>query len=395
MMARADRPRRILMALPDRRVRGGPPSHLYLLRDSLGALGVDVQGFVYGGRTHDETMLHKLWHRSLDLVRLPIQIWRVRPDIVHLNSAFDRNGLLRDVFFAPLCKLLGQKVVIKFHGSDEALASNRRFPWRLMTRLVVRSCDVVCVLSQEERRYFEREHPYGFYRVVQNALDFSRYQGDHSFRERYGIPPGGPLLLFIARFIEPKGILDVVRALPDIRKRHDCFTAFVGDGPVREQAEALCRELNLTNHVVFTGYLPEDETIGAYLGSDLLLFPTYHTEGMPMVLFHSMAAGLPIVTTRMRAAADWMEDGKHCLFVSPKCVPELVRATIKLLDSPEICAEMAAAGKKLVGAFDSLKVARKFVALYQDVLSNGCQRQRRGGDDATASGGANAIAGRT
>ena len=55
-------------------------------------------------------------------------------------------------------------------------------------------------------------------------------------------------------------------------------------------AEELCRTLELAGvHAVFTGYLPEDDTIDAYLASDLLVFPTYHQEGMPMVIFHSLS----------------------------------------------------------------------------------------------------------
>ncbi len=368
-MTTTKRSRRILMALPDRRVRGGPPSHLYLLRDSLRDCGVDVRGFVYGGRTHSESMLYKLGHRLLDLMRLPLQIVGYRPDIVHLNSAFDRNGLLRDVFFAPLCKLLGQRVVIKFHGSDEALALDRRFPWRWMTKLLLSCCDTICLLSTEERGYFERAHPGRRYRVVRNALDFSRYAGAHGFRERHGVPSDRPLLLFIARFIEPKGIFDVIRALPEIRERHDVVAAFVGDGPVRAEAEALCREFKVSEHVVFTGYIAEDETIGAYRESDILVFPTYHSEGMPMVLFHSMASKLPIITTRMRAAADWMEDGRHCLFVPPRDVPALVAAVKRLLEDSELRESMGGAGRELVSQFDRSAVARDFCSLYEEMLS--------------------------
>ncbi len=362
---------RVLMALPDRRVRGGPPSHLYLLHDSLRDRGVDMRSFVYGGRTHSESMAFKLLNRFIDLAKLPFHVLRHRPDVIHLNSAFDRNGLLRDVFFAPLCKLLGQKVVIKFHGSDEVLACERKFPWRSMTRLMLRCCDTVCVLSHEERGYFEREHPGHRYRVVKNALDFSRYEGDHNFRARHGIPADKLVLLFIARFIEPKGIFDVIKALPEIRKKHDVFCAFVGDGPVRGEAEKRCADLNLTEHVAFTGYIPEDETIGAYRESDLLVFPTYHPEGMPMVLFHSMASGLPIVTTRIRAAADWMEDGRHCVFVPDRDVPALVEAVGGLLDAPSKREAMSGAGRELVKGFERKKVADEFVALYDEVVGGG------------------------
>ncbi|MBU0718587.1 MAG: hypothetical protein KJ749_10095, partial [Planctomycetes bacterium] len=61
----------VLMSVPDRRVRGGPPSHLYLLRDTLVDMGLDVASFVYGGRRHDEGCLRKLVGRCADVLRFP------------------------------------------------------------------------------------------------------------------------------------------------------------------------------------------------------------------------------------------------------------------------------------------------------------------------------------
>ena len=90
---------RILMSLPDRRVRGGPPSHLYLLRDTLTEVGVDVRSFIYGGRTHDEGRTRKLFGRLLDLARFPLLIARHRPDVLQLNSAFD-HALLVNVRYS-------------------------------------------------------------------------------------------------------------------------------------------------------------------------------------------------------------------------------------------------------------------------------------------------------
>ena len=138
-----------------------------------------------------------------------------------------------------------------------------------------------------------------------------------------------------------------------------------GDGPARKDAESLCDELGLGDHIVFTGYIPEEETVGAYLESNLLVFPTYHIEGMPMVLFHSMACGLPIITTRIRAAADWMEDGEHCLYVPARDVPRLIETTQKVLDSQELRIKMISAGRTLVQRFESDKVASEFVDLYE------------------------------
>ena len=358
---------RVLMALPDKRVRGGPPSHLYLLRDSLVELGVDMREFLYGGREHDESVAGKVWGRLRDLLGLPGLVCEHRPDIVHFNSAYDRKGVLRDVFFVPLARLLGRRVVIKFHGSDLELAASDSVLWHVLSWFVIRGAHLVCVLSGEERRVFEERFPGGRFAVVKNALEFSRYHRTRDFRAEYGIPAGKPLLLFIARFIATKGLREVILALPQIRRRHDVHAVFIGDGPVRAENERLCREVGVEDCVTFTGYIPEEETVDAYLASDMLVFPSYHQEGMPMVIFHSLACGLPIITTRIRAAADWLEEGRNVLFVPPREPDRLTEAVVRLLDDPDLRERMSEAGRDLAQKFDREHVAREFLLLYESL----------------------------
>lgn len=377
------KPVRLLMALPDRRVRGGPPSHLYLLRHSLVEQGVDVRDFLYGGRTHDEGPLRKLLGRLVDLASFPFHVLRHRPDLVQLNSAFDRKGVARDAFFVPLARLLRQRVVLKFHGSDLPFLEGARGPWRLLSWLVVRSAHVVCVLSHEEREAFARRYPGTRTEVVKNALDLGRYRAaSHVFRDRYGIPPGRRLLLFVARFIESKGLREVLHAMERIVPRHDVHAALVGDGPVRREMEALARSLGLAERTTFTGYIPEDDTVPAYSAADLLLFPTYHQEGMPMVIFHSLASGLPVITTRMRAAADWLSGPDQAVFVPPRDPDALAHAVLGLLEDPERRRRIGENGRRVALSFDRSAVAREFIALYASLLAPG-----RGAAAASASAG--------
>ncbi len=371
---------RVLMSLPDRRVRGGPPSHLYLLRDSLRDLGVDVRSFVYGARTSDENWLRKVAERLLDLIRLPFLCARHRPHIVQLNSAFDERAVLRDVFFVPLTRLLGQTVIVKFHGSSLTLLARNEYFWRLATWIVVRCANTICLLSHQEKAAFTERFSRSHFVVVKNALDLSRYRTTREFRSQYNIGANKKLLLFIGRFISSKGLREVILALPKVRERHDVHAVLVGDGPARSENEALCAQLQLEEATTFTGYIPEEETVPAYLAADLLVFPTYHQEGMPMVIFHSLACGLPVVTTRIRAAADWLEDGKHCVFVPARDPDKLAETVITLLDLPDRRAMMGRCGRELAKQFESSLVAGEFCALYSSIV-NGMSSRGRERDD--------------
>ena len=77
----------------------------------------------------------------------------------------------------------------------------------------------------------------------------------------------------------------------------------VGDGPQGAEARDRAYALGITDKVRFTGYIPEYETPRHYKNADVLVFPTYHQEGFPMTVFQSAAAGLGIITTRLRASA--------------------------------------------------------------------------------------------
>lgn len=368
---------RVLMSVPDKRVRGGPPSHLYLLRDALRDLGVEVRTFVYGGRVHDESWARKILGRLLDLLYLPILVLKHRPDVIQLNSSFDKRAVLRDIFFVPMARLLGRTVITKFHGSDLVLATDRSVLWRVLTWIVVRGSHVVCLLSKDEVATFSKRFPRDRFALVKNALDLSRYQRTGEFCSKYGVPTDKPILLFLARFIEVKGLQDIIRALPAVLRQHDVHAVFAGDGPVRDQNERLCRELGVQGHTTFTGYIPEEETVDAYLSASMLVFPTYHQEGMPMVVFHSLASGLPIITTRIRAASDWLEENEHCLFVPPKEPDKLAEAVIHLLDRPELRDKMGRNGRELARKFEKTAVAEEFVEIYESLKRGGARSSER------------------
>src|SRR5206468_12479595 len=67
----------------------------------------------------------------------------------------------------------------------------------------------------------------------------------------------------------------------------------------------------------FCGYVPEERAAQFYVHSTIFVFPTYYQEGLPMVLLNSLAAGVPIITTRIRGAADYLQQPRNCLCVEP------------------------------------------------------------------------------
>jgi glycosyltransferase involved in cell wall biosynthesis len=136
---------------------------------------------------------------------------------------------------------------------------------------------------------------------------------------------------------------------------------------VRAEAEKRVRELGLEEIVRFTGYIAEDETDEFHANADIFVFPTYHDEGFPLVLIKSMAAGTPIITTRVRAAIDHLTEPENCLWVEPRSPAELAGRIGELIDSPALRGRMSENNRRLAEAFRPEAVAAEFIDIYKDL----------------------------
>jgi glycosyltransferase involved in cell wall biosynthesis len=291
-------------------------------------------------------------------------------DLVHINTSFDTKALLRDAVIVPRIASRGARVFLKFHGSDARLLKTRNPALARLRNRLLRNAKGIGLLSTEEQGNFLRAGvPQQQVFVIKNVVEPNPGLKDAEFLKRWELPDDRPLLLFIGRFIEAKGLLDVIEATALLRDRGQEFLlCCLGDGPTGQAAQALVQRLKLENHARFFGYVPEAETSGFYANSTLLLFPTYHYEGFPMVIFNAAAAGLPIVTTKIRAAADYLSEPDNCRWVEPKHPVQLAETIRQLLADSRAQATMALKNRKLAESFSAGIVTREYVECYKRLL---------------------------
>jgi len=294
-------------------------------------------------------------------------------DIVHINTSFDTRALLRDAVVVSCLPSSGPNVFLKFHGSDARLLETSNPLLRSLGRYLLSRVDGIGVLSSEERdNFLEAGVPANKVFVIKNVVETKAPDPDPHFRTQRTLPDQSPLLLFIGRFIEAKGLGDVIQACSLLRDRQQDFILLcVGDGPARASAEAEVNRLGLGSHVRFFGYVSEAEAADFYANSTILVFPTYHYEGFPMVIFNAAAAGLPIITTRIRAAADYLVEPENCLWVNPRSPGQLAEAIHTLVIKQDERKTMSANNKLLAKRFSAEIVTREYLESYGRVLLAG------------------------
>ncbi|MFV0244052.1 MAG: glycosyltransferase family 4 protein [Qingshengfaniella sp.] len=195
-------------------------------------------------------------------------------------------------------------------------------------------------------------------RIIHCGVDPDRYR-------RADRPEGGKRILFVGRLAAMKGVPVLLRAVAQVRTRYpDLHLTLIGDGPERPQIEALTRHLGLAECVEFAGYRDQDEVAAALAETDIFALPSF-AEGLPVVLMEAMAAGVPVVATRIAGISELVEDGVSGRIAHASDVRGFATALEGLLADPAAAQRMGHAGRATVArAFSSDGEAIRLAALY-------------------------------
>ena len=358
--------------MPEKGSRGGAPTCEPPFVSELSKLGVQVEEHVY---TYADTTVG-FPTRVIRVLKTLHQFRRKlvssQYDIVHINTSFDTKALLRDSMIVSLLRRNGTKVFLKFHGSDARLLETRNWILILLRKRLFSRVHGIGILSSEERANFCRagilQHKLFLVSnvVIGNARADSRSISVANSESQI------PHLLFTGRFIPEKGLHDVIRACELLRKRGLNFVLVcLGDGPARHEAEREVTRLGLREHVRFLGHISEEDASVFYASGTVLVFPTYHCEGFPMTIFNAAAAGLPIITTRIRAAADYLKEPDNCLWAMPQRPAMLADKIVDLLDNSEMQITMSRNNRKLAERFSRENVTREYLETYRTLIERG------------------------
>jgi glycosyltransferase involved in cell wall biosynthesis len=360
---------RILMVSPGPNIMGPLPKHTPLLVAALRELGCDLITGTWGRHSDRESLADKFVGRAQDVICIRRTLRENAVDVLVVKTAHDWRTLLRDVSLLLGTRRLCPTIVLQFHGSfSDRLVSPGHVLFKAASAWLIRSVDAALLLSSEELSQWREFYPAGKFHLVANpylAIDDSRH-GTSTLR--WALPQDRPVLLFAGKLMRAKGIFDLLSAMPLILERTACHLFVAGDGPQAGQVQEYVAELGLTDHVTLAGYLQGRQLAAAYATARILVLPTYWAEGFPTVITEAMDAGLPIVTTRIRGAADHLEEGVNALFVPPRDPAAIANAVERLLSDPALCALMAHANQEKVKDFAPEKVAREYLSILEEIV---------------------------
>lgn len=328
--------RRHLVDLAGGLLRAGDEVHLCVAAERQASFRADLARLAdEGAHVHELPMVRSIAPRTDWIHKRAMQrlITGLKPDVVHTHSS-KAGALGRLAASAADCHaLVHTPHTFAFLFDNMFSAKKRRlFRW-IETHLAKRTTRMIAVSAGERDTMVKAGViPAERVRVVPNGVEPEAWQNARAYdRADLQLSPDTQVVLVVGLLNSAKGQDLAIRALAagPLVARPCVQLVLAGHGDDLPMLQALTAKLELAGRVHFLGW--RDDIPRLMATADVVLLPS-RWEGMPYVVLEAMAAGKPVVATRVDGARDLIEPGATGLLVDVGDVDGLAAALARVLD---------------------------------------------------------------
>ena len=290
---------------------------------------------------------------AVAVARLVSLIRRERPHVIHTHTA--KAGAVGRMAALLAGGSPRPIVVHTFHGHvlRGYFGPVRTTAFRLLERWLARASDALVAVSPQVRDDLVAlgVAPAEKFAVLRLGIEVGERvaAADNGSirkeaRKTLGLRDGRFVVGWIGRMTAVKRTEDVLLGLRALRERGvDAVLCMVGDGPGRGEVERQAHELGLARYCLYLGY---QEDVAPWLAAmDAFVLPSGN-EGTPASAIEALAAGKPVVATRVGGVPDVVREGETGFLVDPGDVEALGDRLARLAHDPELRERMGRAGRR-------------------------------------------------
>jgi glycosyltransferase involved in cell wall biosynthesis len=302
-------------------------------------------------------------------------VWRNQIQVVHTY------GFYTNIFAIPAARLAGAPVIVaSVRDMGDIHSPLQRRAQKLICCLA--DCVLVNAEAVRERLIAEGYRPEKI-TVIKNGLDptrFAKTNGDATLRREFGLAPRAPLVAVVSRLNQLKGVEYFLEAAGMVAQHFpEARFVIVGDDPYNQNGlykrslHERAARLGLDSRLIFTGLRQDIPGVLSEVAVSVL--PSL-SEGLSNVLLESMAAGVPVVATRVGGNPEVVQDGATGFLTPPRDAAALARGIGLLLADPELASRFGRAAKqRIADHFSFERMVEKTEHLYLDLLKKASPRR--------------------
>jgi glycosyltransferase involved in cell wall biosynthesis len=291
----------------------------------------------------------------------------VRYDAVHAHWLVPNA-----VAVADLARRHSVPLTVSLHGSDVFVAE-RITPVRSLAARVLAASGSVTACSEDLRRRAQALGARPSARLVPYGVDveaFSPAVGTDGVRRRLGVPEDGFLVVAVGRLVAKKGFDTLLHAAA---RTGGVQVVIAGEGDLRPRLAELAGRLGVRLHL--PGALDRSSVAATLAAADIVVVPSVvdsagNVDGLPNALLEALAAGRPVIASRVAGIPDVVEDDVTGLLVAPGDAEALAAALRRLLREPETRRRLGEAARQLAtGRLSWDEAGRRFEECYAEAAA--------------------------
>ena len=258
-------------------------------------------------------------------------------------------------------------MVTTLHGTDITLVGNHPTYKEAVTFSINESDIVTSVsesLKQDTLRLFRIDKDI---KVIPNFTNIKKSKETSPCKRTVMAKPEELIVTHISNFRKVKRIDDVVRIFYGIQQKLPAKLIMVGDGPEREIADQLCKDLGIKSKVLFLGNTSDIDRILCF--TDLFLLPSA-SESFGLSALAAMAAGVPVVSSNTGGLPEVNEEGVSGYLCPIGDVKAMAEKAIYILEDKTRLAQFKQNARKVAERFDEDRIVPMYEALYYSAIDN-------------------------
>jgi glycosyltransferase involved in cell wall biosynthesis len=299
------------------------------------------------------------------------QLRAERADLVHVQCVSDGAW-----FAYQAARVLRLPLVVSLQGELSMDATNvygRSALLRHTLRLVLDHADVVTACSWATLREVEDWANISLGargRVVHNGVDNAEFSAAAG-----ALTDDCSFVLGVGRMVRQKGFDVLIEAFASLvaDPGFDWDLVLAGDGPERVSLQALAAQLAIADRVRFVGQVDRTRAVSLFRTATVFALPSRH-EPFGIVNLEAMAAGVPVVATRVGGVPEVVQQGINGISVPPDDSTALAGAIRTLHGNSNLRAKLIAKGREQAARFDWSRITRGYRDVYRDARA---RRDRR------------------
>ena len=256
-------------------------------------------------------------------------------------------------------------MITTLHGTDITLVGNHP-TYKEAVTFSINESDVVTSVSESLKRdtlrLFNVDKDI---KVIPNFIGLQKTERVSPCKRSVMASADELIVTHISNFRKVKRVDDVVRVFYGIQQQLPAKLIMVGDGPEREIADQLCKDLGIKKKVLFLGNTSDIDRILCF--TDLFLLPS-ESESFGLSALEAMAAGVPVVSSNAGGLSEVNEEGVSGYLCPIGDVQTMAEKAIYILSDKDRLAQFKQNARKVAARFDEEKIIPMYEALYYNAI---------------------------